>query len=136
MVYRMAANFTSGRGKTREDVAADPVHHPADVAVAPFMPEILAPPTHFPFNQRTVIVPPVKFTRYFHEMRNRPDRAFIRLEWIEQTVNHPIRQLTQQDGRLRRWASISAMEGQYLRVVLLPDGETVHNAFFDRSFKP
>jgi hypothetical protein len=78
----------------------------------------------------------LKFTRYFHEMRKRPDRTFIRLEWIEQAVNHPIRQVTQQDCRIRRWASISAMGGQYLRVVLLPDGETVHNAFFDRSFKP
>jgi len=29
------------------------------------------------------------------------------------------------------------MDGRYLRVVLLPDGgETVHNAFFDRSFHP
>ena len=26
-------------------------------------------------------------------------------------------------------------EGKYLRVVLLDDGETVHNAFFDRRFK-
>jgi len=25
--------------------------------------------------------------------------------------------------------------GKYLRVVTLEDGETVHNAFFDRSFK-
>ena len=28
------------------------------------------------------------------------------------------------------------MEGRYLRVILLPDGETVHNAFFDRRFRP
>ena len=69
-------------------------------------------------------------------MRKRPDRTFIKLEWIEQAVNHPIRQVTQQDGRIRRWASIPAMKGQYLRIVLLADGETVHNAFFDRSFKP
>jgi hypothetical protein len=26
-------------------------------------------------------------------------------------------------------------QGKFLRVILLPDGETVHNAFFDRSFK-
>ena len=26
------------------------------------------------------------------------------------------------------------MYGRRLRVILLPDGETVHNAFFDRSF--
>src|SRR5947208_465610 len=25
---------------------------------------------------------------------------------------------------------------RYLRVILLPDGETVHNAFFDRSYRP
>ena len=26
--------------------------------------------------------------------------------------------------------------GRYLRVVLLPDNETVHNAFFDNGFRP
>jgi hypothetical protein len=31
---------------------------------------------------------------------------------------------------------IEEMEGRYLRVVLLPDGETVHTAFFDRAFEP
>jgi hypothetical protein len=31
--------------------------------------------------------------------------------------------------------SIKEAEGRYLRVVLLEDGETIHNAFFDRSFK-
>jgi hypothetical protein len=28
------------------------------------------------------------------------------------------------------------MDGKFLRVILLPDGETVHNAFFDRAPKP
>jgi len=28
------------------------------------------------------------------------------------------------------------MEGRWLRVVLLEDSETVHNAFFDRRFRP
>jgi len=28
------------------------------------------------------------------------------------------------------------MGNRFLRVVLLPDGETIHNAFFDRQFKP
>jgi hypothetical protein len=28
------------------------------------------------------------------------------------------------------------MDGRYLRVILLGDGETVHNAIFDRSFRP
>lgn len=39
-------------------------------------------------------------------------------------------------GRIRRWVLIPEREGRYLRVVLLADGETVHNAFFDRGFIP
>jgi len=42
----------------------------------------------------------------------------------------------QADGRIRRWAQIPEAENRYLRVVLLVDGETVHNAFFDRRFVP
>jgi len=38
-------------------------------------------------------------------------------------------------GRVGRWAQDPEMEGKYLRVILLSDGEAVHNAFFDRSFK-
>jgi hypothetical protein len=78
----------------------------------------------------------VKFTRYFEAMRSRSDRSFIRLEWIEHVVTHPVREIVQQDGRIRRWAPIPEMEGRYLRVILLADGETVHNAFFDRSYTP
>lgn len=69
-------------------------------------------------------------------MRQRPDRAAIRLEWIERVVAQPVREQIQQDGRIRRWAPIPEMDGRYLRVIFLPDGETVHNAFFDRSFRP
>jgi hypothetical protein len=47
----------------------------------------------------------------------------------------PIRELRQSDGRIRRWGRIPEAGGRYLRVVLLEDGVTVHNAFFDRSFK-
>ncbi len=68
-------------------------------------------------------------------MRQRADRASIRLDWIERVVAHPVREQIQQDGRIRRWAPIAEMDGRYLRVILLPDAETVHNAFFDRSFR-
>jgi hypothetical protein len=60
----------------------------------------------------------------------------IRLQWIEHVIEHPVRAVIPADGRIRRWAPIQETEGRYLRVVLLPDGETVHNAFFDRSFPP
>jgi len=76
----------------------------------------------------------VKTTRYFEHVRRRPDRASIRDEWIESVVAHPEKSEAQSDGRIRRWARI-AEAGKVLRVILLADGETVHNAFFDRSFK-
>ena len=67
-------------------------------------------------------------------MRERPDRSMIHLEWISYVIEHPIRETIQQDGRIRLWAPIEEMDGGYLRVILLPDRETIHNAFFDRSF--
>jgi len=76
----------------------------------------------------------VKFTLYFETMRTRPDRADIRLEWIQRVMEHPDKETVQADGRIRRWAAIPEAEGRFFRVILLPDGETVHNAFFDRGF--
>jgi len=78
----------------------------------------------------------VKVTRYFEALRARPDRAAIREEWIERTIRNPVKETMQADGRIRRWAQVPEMENRYLRVVLLADGETVHNAFFDRRFTP
>ncbi len=69
-------------------------------------------------------------------MRQRPDRAVNRLEWLERVMERPVKEVVQEDGRIRRWAPIEEMAGRYLRVILLPDGETVHNAFFDRRFTP
>ena len=78
----------------------------------------------------------MKFTQYFQAMRQRPDRAVIQEEWIQHVIDHPVKEVIQQDGRIRRWAAIAEMGGRYLRVILLSDRETVHNAFFDRSFTP
>jgi hypothetical protein len=78
----------------------------------------------------------VKSTRYFETIRSRPDRAIIQDAWIEQATRTPIRELIQADGRIRRWIQVPEMENRFLRVILLPDGETVHNAFFDRRFVP
>jgi hypothetical protein len=76
----------------------------------------------------------VKFTQYFLHMKRRPDRAKIKIEWIERTVRNPAYMEVQSDKRIRKWKKIKE-EGKFLRVILLPDGETIHNAFFDRSFK-
>ncbi len=77
----------------------------------------------------------MKTTRYFDAMRERPDRADIQTEWIIRVIESPEREAIQADGRIRRWGAVPEAGGKYLRVVLLPDGKTVHNAFFDRSFK-
>ena len=76
----------------------------------------------------------MKCTQYFLFMKSRPDRAVIKEEWILETMTNPLKQEIQSDGRIRKWSYIDEV-GKYLRVILLGDGETVHNAFFDRNFK-
>jgi len=76
----------------------------------------------------------MRFTQYFLHMRQRPDRAKIRMEWIEETIKNPEYTEVQSDGRIRKWKKIER-EDRFLRVILLADGEPIHNAFFDRSFK-
>jgi len=78
----------------------------------------------------------MKSTLYFQSMCERPDRAAIDLAWIERCVLAPLKETVQPDGRIRRWGLVPEADGKYLRVVLLADGETVHNAFFDRGFVP
>jgi len=78
----------------------------------------------------------VKTTRYFDALRTRPDRAAIRDDWIERAIRAPIKEKVQADRRIQRWVQIPEAENRYLRVILLSDGETVHNAFFDRRFVP
>ena len=76
----------------------------------------------------------MKFTQYFLFVRQRPDRTIIKDEWILEAINNPLRTEVQADRRIRKWAYIEEM-GKYLRVILLEDGETIHNAFIDRSFR-
>lgn len=81
----------------------------------------------------------MKTTRYFDEqvLRKRP---YVERQWCADVVASPIRREIQPDGRMRFWGMIT-MPGdagrtpRYLRVVTLADGETVHNAFFDRGYR-
>ena len=77
----------------------------------------------------------MKVTEYFRFMSRRPDRRGIKPEWIQRVVDYPEKRHIQADGRLRLWGRVPEMDGRYLRVVLLEDRETVHNAFFDRGFR-
>jgi len=76
----------------------------------------------------------MKTTQYFEYTRKRPDRAQLKESWIKFVIEHPERTEVQSDGRIRKWARIEEVN-KHLRVILLEDNETVHNAFFDRSFK-
>ena len=78
----------------------------------------------------------MKTTRYFDATRVRRDRSDIQAVWIQRVIDQPEYKEIQADGRIKRWARIPEAGDKYLRVVLLPDTETVHNAFFDRGFKP
>lgn len=75
----------------------------------------------------------MKTTDYF-ETSVRLRRPDITEEWIEYVLKNSIRKQTQLNGRIRYWGFIKE-RGKYLRVVTESDGETVHNAFFDRRFK-
>jgi hypothetical protein len=77
----------------------------------------------------------IKTTRYFDFTRQRSDRLAIKTEWIETVIAAPEAVEIQADGRIRKWGKIEEAGEKYLRVVLLSDGVTVHNAFFDRDFK-
>ena len=76
----------------------------------------------------------MKFTLYFLYTRNRPDRSCIKEEWIQNAIDNPLRTEVQKDSRIRKWIYVKEID-KYLRVILLSDGITVHNAFFDRNFQ-
>jgi hypothetical protein len=76
----------------------------------------------------------MKTTRYFDRdaRRKHPE---VKREWIERVLAHPSRREVQPDGRIHLWGRIREFGNQALRVVVLPDGETVHNALFVRGFR-
>ena len=76
----------------------------------------------------------MKTTGYFDYVRLRQDRQMILDSWILQVIKKPIEKFVQPDGRIRLWGKVAEAENRILRVIVLRDGETVHNAFFDRSF--
>ena len=63
-------------------------------------------------------------------------RSYLKPEWIEMARRGEgvVKEEVQEDGRIRMWIHIKEAD-KFLRVVFLQDGETVHNAFFDRNFK-
>jgi hypothetical protein len=63
-----------------------------------------------------------------------PRRDYLDPLKINKVVRQPERREVQGDGRIRVWGYAASLGG-YLRVVLLSDGETVHNAFLDEDYE-
>lgn len=76
----------------------------------------------------------MKYTQYFLFIKQRPVRAIITEQWILDTIKKPVKTEVQTDGRIRKWEFIEEV-GKYLRVILLEEGETVHNAFLIETLK-
>jgi len=79
----------------------------------------------------------MKTTRYFEEqvLRKRP---YIEPDMCLTVLSAPLRQDRQEDGRICHWAEIIDQRDRVpriLRVVILEDGVTIHNAFFDRNVR-
>ena len=75
----------------------------------------------------------MKYTDYFQK-KVTAKRPYLKLEWIEYVVANPEYTESESNGRTRNWGYVQDLR-KYLRVVVLEDGETVHNAFPDRRFK-
>ena len=76
----------------------------------------------------------MKTTEYF--LKNMTEkRPYLKLEWAERAINDPDHKLLQSDGRMRYYKFIPEV-GKFVRVILLEDGETLLNMFYDRNFKP
>ena len=63
----------------------------------------------------------------------RPDRRGIDVADINRALSQPDHKERQPDGRVRHYLWVASRE-RWLRVVTEADGETVHNAFWDRGF--
>ena len=77
----------------------------------------------------------MKTTEYFRD-NVIVKRPYTDLAWCARVIAPPLRAERQPlDRRWRMWGYIVELE-RHLRVVTLDDRETVHNAFFDKRFKP
>ena len=77
----------------------------------------------------------MKTTRYF-EARVLRKRPYVDLDQCAEVIAKPLRRIVQ-DGRIRHWGRVVDSRDGTTHVLraTLDDGETIHNAFFDRNFR-
>ncbi len=76
-------------------------------------------------------------TRYFAEqvLRKRP---YLTEQMCRSVLANPLQEIVQDDGRIRVWGRVTDPRDsseRILRVIVLEDRLTLHNAFFDRDFE-
>ena len=76
----------------------------------------------------------MKTTRYFDTAarKNHPE-SHQYIEYVKKSLTEPHATEVQHDGRKRHYIYIPEAD-KYMRVVVERDGETVHNAMFDRNY--
>ncbi|MEB3278084.1 MAG: hypothetical protein VKK42_04090 [Lyngbya sp.] len=75
----------------------------------------------------------MKTTNYFDNFASQKHPE-VQREWIGRVLADRVKKEVQTNNRISYWGNIEEAEGRVLRVITLEDGETVHNAFFDRNF--
>jgi len=75
----------------------------------------------------------LKTTAYFDGFASQKHPE-VQREWIQDVLLNPLKIARQSNGRMSYWGNSPAADNRVLRVITLEDGETVHNAFFDRNF--
>ena len=77
--------------------------------------------------------PSMKTTDYFEQtLLERPE---IQRQWCQRVIVSPLKRVVQQNGRISYWAIVPEYGDRVLRVILLEDDATFHNAYFDRNFR-
>ncbi|NBX02765.1 MAG: hypothetical protein EBR02_01600 [Alphaproteobacteria bacterium] len=77
----------------------------------------------------------MKTTHYFATEVLGKKRPYMKREWCMAAITAPDHKVLQPDGRIRYYKYIEDAQ-KFVRVITLEDGETVHNIFYDRRFKP
>lgn len=93
------------------------------------MPGVYWQPCHKPGNLTTM-----KTHRYFDNSVT-ARRPYLTLEMCRKVIENPHTTNVQEDGRTQYWGYVAEYD-KWLRVIVMEDGETLFNAFFDRGFKP
>ena len=70
----------------------------------------------------------MKVAPYIAALRSRPDRATIRVDWIQRANPALIHEVVQAQGQITRRAPVAEPDYRYAHVVLLPGGAKVRIA--------